>query len=524
MEQRTLLIVDDSAEDRAALIGHLNHDVNFEYRVIEATRIAEGLQEVAEAKPDCVVLNDAMPDGSGMDFLRGARDAHDCIPFPVVILTAAGNQQAAVALMKAGAQDYLVKAEATDDAIRLAVDNAIYKVQAERRLEEQRLELERLYREVRVNNDALRSANAAKDEFLAMLSHELRTPLAPVLSVVSATLADTPLSADLRETFSIIQRNVELEARLIDDLLDLTQIASGRLKIERKPVDIHACIESALDVCQHQIDDKKIVVHTELAAAEPTVLGDFSRLNQVLWNVLKNAVKFSPVNGRITLSTANDAGNVVVEVRDNGVGIEPERLATIFGAFSRGIPQPTATGLGLGLAITRAIVEGHGGEIRATSDGRNLGAVFHISLPGTKVAKAPIPPLPRDASAELRGKTIMVVEDHEDTRRVLARVLRRRGFGVIAAGSVEAAAAQFAASPPDLLICDIGLPDGTGWDLLEKLRPYGPIRAIAVSGYGMDSDVEKSREIGFTAHLTKPIDFPRLEAVIAEVLAAEAPH
>ena len=523
MEQRTLLIVDDSAEDRAALVGHLSRDANIDYRSVEAERIADALQLLAATKPDCVVLDDVMPDGTGLDFLRGARDAQDRIPFPVVILTAAGNPQAAVALMKAGAHDYLLKAEATDDAIRLAVNNAIYKAQAERRLDEQRLELERLYREARTNNDALRAANAAKDEFLAMLSHELRTPLAPVLSLVSATLGDTTLTPDLRETFSMIQRNVELEARLIDDLLDLTQIASGRLKISRNPVNLHTSIESALDVCQPQIDDKKITVHTELAAAQPTVLGDSPRLMQVLWNLVKNAVKFCAPGGRVEISTANDGNHVVIEIRDNGMGIEPEKLAGIFGAFSRGNPDPTGTGLGHGLAITRAIVEGHGGEIRAASEGKDRGAIFRVSLPTAMATEPPGEPVRVNPSMETRGRTIMVVEDHEDTRRVLARSLRRKGYGVTAAGSVEAAVAQFAASKPDLLITDIGLPDGTGWDLLEKLRPHGPVRAIAVSGYGMNADLEKSREIGFAAHLTKPIDFPRLESLIVEMLHTDAP-
>ena len=523
MEHRTLLIIDDSVEHRATLVGHLSRDTNFEYRVVEAGRIAEALRLLASAKPDCVVLDDAMPDGTALDFLRQARDAQDRIPFPVVILTAAGNQQVAVALMKAGAHDYLVKAEATDDAIRLAVNNAIYKVQAERRLDEQRLELERLYREARTNNDALRGANAAKDEFLAMLSHELRTPLAPVLSLVSATLDDPTLTPDLRETFAMIQRNVDLEARLIDDLLDLTQIASGRLKIARNPVNIHTCLEAALDVCQPQIDDKKITVHTELAATQPGVAGDFPRLTQVLWNLLKNAVKFSLPGGRVEIGTRNEEDRVVVEIRDNGMGIEPDRLAAIFGAFARGTPSPATTGLGLGLAITRAIVEGHGGEIRAASEGKDRGAVFRVSLPATSIDEPRSEPAARSQSERVRGKTVMVVEDHEDTRRVLARALRRKGYGVTAAGSVEAAVAQFAGSAPDLLISDIGLPDGTGWDLLEKLRPYGPVRAIAVSGYGMNADVEKSREIGFAAHLTKPIDFPRLEALIVEILNADAP-
>ncbi len=519
MEQRTLLIVDDSAEDRAAVARHIGSAPGFQYRILEAGLIEEGLRHLAE-KPDCVVLDQFLPDGDGLAFLRAARDEHGRVLHPVIILTDTGDQQAAVALMKAGAQDYLVKADATACAIRLAVNNAIYKVQAECRLEEQRLELERLYHEARSNNDALRVAGAAKDDFLAMLSHELRTPLSPVLSIVSATLGDASLSADLRETFAMIQRNVQLEARLIDDLLDLTQIASGRLAVEKQPVDAHSCIEAALDICQIGFEEKKIAVHTELAASQPTVLGEFARLTQVFWNLLKNAIKFSGPQGEVRISTGNDGDALIVEIRDAGAGIEPERLAGIFGAFGPIKPAPTATGLGLGLAITRAIVEAHGGHIRATSDGKGQGALFRICLPTTAATTLPAKASPAESGAPFRGKTILVVEDHEDTRRVLSRALRRKGYGVTVAGSVEAAVEQFTGSRADLVICDIGLPDGTGWDLMEKLRPHGPVRAIAVSGYGMTHDVEKSREVGFLEHLTKPLDFPRLEQLIREILAA----
>jgi CheY-like chemotaxis protein len=168
-------------------------------------------------------------------------------------------------------------------------------------------------------------------------------------------------------------------------------------------------------------------------------------------------------------------------------------------------------------------VEGHGGTIRAESDGQGRGTVFHICLPTTDAAP-PSPDSPtRVPLAAVRGKTILVVEDHEDTRRALARALRRRGFGVTAAGSVAAACEQYAAAPADLVICDIGLPDGTGWELMEKLRAQTPVRAIAVSGYGMDHDLERSERAGFVAHLTKPIDFPRLEAVIVEKLSETNP-
>ena len=522
MEQRTLLVIDGCAEDRARVAGHIQRDAEFEYRVIEAEKIAEGLAVLAETQPDCAILGEILPDGSSLDFLRAVCDEHGHLPFPAIILTDTGDREAAVALMKAGAFDYLVKSNAASDSIRLAVNSAIYKARTERHLLEQREELERLYAEARANNDALRAANAAKDDFLAMLSHELRTPLTPVLSLVSSTINDTALTPDLRETFSMIQRNVELEARLIDDLLDLTQIASGRLKIEKSPVDIHRCIEAALDVCHEGFAEKRITIRTELAAANPTVMGEFARLDQVFWNVLKNAVKFGKPNGQVRITTANEGSNVVVEIQDDGMGIEPRRLASIFGAFSPIKPQPTATGVGLGLAITRAIVEGHGGEIRAGSDGKGCGSVFRISLPASAGVAAPPSAAPRATSVSVRGKTILVVEDHDDTRRVLSRALRRRGFGVTAAGSVAAASEQFASSHADLIICDIGLPDGSGWDLMEELRPHGPVRAIAVSGFGMEHDVNKSREVGFIAHLTKPIDFTHLENLIVESLGSDS--
>jgi signal transduction histidine kinase len=523
MEQRTLLLIDDSADDRARVINHINRDAEFEYRVIEAGKVADALAALAEIRPDCVVLDHFLPDGNGLEFLKTVADEHGRLPFPAVVLADTGDQENAVALMKAGALDYIVKSNAAVDAVRLAVNSAIYKVRIERRIEEQRRELERLYAEARTNNDALRAANAAKDDFLAMLSHELRTPLTPVLSLVSSTVNEAGLTPDLRETFAMIQRNVELEARLIDDLLDLTQIASGRLQIDKSPVDLHHCIEAALDVCHEGFANKHITIRTELSAVETTVMGEFARLNQVFWNLLKNAVKFGKPHGSATITTANDGASIVVEIRDDGMGIAPERLDSIFGAFNPIKPQPTATGVGLGLAITRAIVEGHDGEIRAESDGRGCGAVFRICLPisaptrNAAGARLPV------SSAAIRGKTILVVEDHDDTRRVLSRALRRKGFGVTAAGSVAAAAEQFVALPADLIICDIGLPDGTGWDLLEKLRPHGPVRAIAVSGYGMDHDVNKSREVGFLAHLTKPIDFPKLERLIVEMLTPKSP-
>lgn len=525
MEQRTLMVVDANAADRANTIGQIRCDLNFCYQVTEAVTLAEALTAVENSHLDCVVIDQSLPDGTGLDFLLSVCDLHGHPPFPVIILTGSGDLESAVSLMKAGALDYLVKSNAATDAVRMAVNNAIYKVHVERRLEEQQMELKLLYNETSINNDALRAANATKDDFLAMLSHELRTPLTPVLSLVSSAINDQTLPSELRETFTIIQRNVELEARLIDDLLDLTQIASGRLKIEKTPVDLHRCIEAALDVCREGFGEKRISIRTDLAAPRPIVMGEFARLNQVFWNLLKNAVKYTRPHGHVTITTANDKTNIVIEISDDGQGIEPERLPSIFGTFQPIKPRPTDTGIGLGLAITRAIVEGHDGEICAESEGSEHGAIFRIRLP--VVPAAPAIADTRKGSIlgiALRGKTILVVEDHDDTRRALSRVLQRRGFDVLAAGSVAAAVKQFSANAPDLVICDIGLSDGTGWDLMKKLHQQGPVRAIAMSGYGMDHDVQKSREAGFVRHLTKPINISSLESTIAATLLEAPDH
>lgn len=518
MEQRTLLLVDGSTEERGRILRFIHADTRLAYRLIHAASIAGAVEMLRTVQPDCVIISETLPDGNCMDFILAVRGETGRLPFPTIILAESGDPEVAVSVMKAGALDYFVKSVTTVDEIRQAVGDAVGKRVAERRIEEQRVELERLYAEARANNEALRVANSAKDDFLAMLSHQLRTPLSPVLSIVSATLSQHALPPDLRETFSVIQRNIEIEARLIDDLLDLTQICSGRLKMEKSPVDLHDCLAASLDVCRESFEDKRITVRTELAAKNSFVLGEFARLSQAFWNILKNAVKFGAPHGNVLITSANEGPNIILWIHDDGVGIDPERLESIFGAFNPIKPQPTATGVGLGLAITRAIIEGHDGTIHAESQGAGRGAAFRLCLPvasRTQVAaKAPA----RGVNPALRGKTILIVEDQDDTRRVLSRALRMRGYGVTVATSVSDAAEQYIASPADFMICDIGLPDGTGWDLMEKLRPHGPVPAIAVSGYGMRHDVRKSREVGFLAHLTKPIDFPKLETLIAESL------
>lgn len=493
--------------------------------------VQESLRSLSIGVCDLVIFGPGVPREDTLHFLEAAEEHVDDSPTPgpaIVAFLSNGTTADRDVLRAAGVDVCLYTETLSAETLQLAIEHAEYRRNVQAELHKEHREMQRLDREaqgraeeLRIAKEAAERANAAKDDFLAALSHELRTPLTPVLSLVSASLTEPDLNPDLRETFEVIQRNIELEARFIDDLLDLTQISSGRLTLEKRPVDMHACIRHALQICNGGFLDRRITVSLDLQARSPIVMGDSARLHQVLWSLLKNAIKFTPPGGHVDIVTADDGGGLAIEVRDNGVGIESDRIISIFSAFSGRSGLVSGTGPGLGLAIARAIVEAHGGIIRVQSEGRNQGSVFRFKLPVTQETELSED---RPMSEEVRnysGHTVLVVEDHEDTRRVLSRALRRRGFGVTVAEGVESACEQFEHTRPDLVICDLGLPDGTGWDALRRLREFGPVKAIAMSGFGMDEDIQKSRDAGFAAHLTKPVNFPYLEDVLASILNEE---
>jgi signal transduction histidine kinase/DNA-binding response OmpR family regulator len=398
----------------------------------------------------------------------------------------------------------------------------------------------RLYCTLRQAKDAAVAANKAKDQFIAVLSHELRTPLTPVLTTVQDLERDDTLTADGRVAIQMVRRNVELEAKLIDDLLDLTRISKGKLRLTLGTVDAHALLNSVLEICESDIVSKRQQVKVELTAAKHHLRADSARLHQIFWNLIKNAVKFTPERGRIAVSTSNDeAGNFELRVTDTGIGIEPDVLPRIFDAFEQGEQAVTRQfgGLGLGLAITRALVEGHSGQIKAVSGGSGMGATFSVGLP-TVAAAPPSPPITQQAPASPKAMLnadvaapahlkILLVDDHEDTSRAMKRLLERVGYEVRTASSVAGAMESARRAPFDLLISDIGLPDGSGIELLRRLKEnlqHGrpPLKAIALSGFGMEEDLRRSREAGFVEHLTKPVDFEQLEAVIQQLTGVAA--
>ena len=363
-------------------------------------------------------------------------------------------------------------------------------------------------------------SNLAKDQFLAMLSHELRTPLTPVLASASALESDRISPESMSESVQIIRRNVELEARLIDDLLDLTRVSTGKVQLNLDIVDAHSLLRNALDICQADIEQKHLSLHLDLAAQKVHLLADPARVQQILWNLIKNAVKFTPREGEISIATSNDSdGQLLVEITDSGIGIEPEALPKIFDAFEQG-GRTKFGGLGLGLAISKTLAEAHQGTITAESAGRNLGSKFSVLLPtSTKTGTAAAPTVLL-ASRRRQGRRILLVEDHEDTNRSLTKLLRLRGYEVESADTIEGALALAATAQFDVLVSDIGLPDGTGIDLINRLRSDRPPFAIALTGFGMEDDLRKTQDAGFDHHLVKPIDVNKLDLLIQENASA----
>jgi hypothetical protein len=403
-------------------------------------------------------------------------------------------------------------------------------VSARRRAEEAQRQTEASLRsaaeELKRMKEVAESANRAKDHFLAVLSHELRTPLTPVLTTIQLLDRRTDLPADLREPLAMIRRNVALEARLIDDLLDLTRIARGKLELYFQPVDVHELLHQVLEICEPDIQTKRIGVTLELLAQRRRVQADPARLQQVLWNLLKNAVKFTPDGGHVEVGTSDGPdGTVRVRIADTGIGIEAGMLPQIFDAFEQGGQDVTRLfgGLGLGLAISKALVDLHGGAIAAESGGRGLGATFTLALAATAPAAAATSPLPSPATEAQSpaGLRILLVEDHADTREALSELLRMYGHDVQVAGSIAAALATAGAGRFDLVVSDLGLPDGSGLDLMPQIRALSPyeLKGICLTGYGMEEDIRKSREAGFLAHLTKPVNFQELAAVLGRIMA-----
>ena len=381
-------------------------------------------------------------------------------------------------------------------------------------------ERKRAEERLRAAKTAAEKANKAKDNFLALLSHELRTPLTPALAAASYIAEHEDLLPEFREELTAVWRNVQLEARLIDDLLDVTRIAQGKIDLRGETVDVHRILRDAVAISRNDMVEKRIELVMKLDATDRHVWADPVRIQQVFWNLINNAVKFTNPGGNITIRTFNEGKRFAFEIIDTGIGIDPDRQPDIFNAFDQGEPSITRQfgGLGLGLTISKTLLDMHGGTISVHSEGRNRGASFKVTL---AVVKAPVKTsasvngeLPHGSRKSLR---LLIVDDDADTRRILSRLLSKCGHDVATVDCAQSALELLGNERFDSLISDIGLPDTSGYELVREAKQRQPLKGIALSGFGMDEDVRRSMEAGFDYHLTKPIKFQDLESLLEKI-------
>jgi signal transduction histidine kinase/ActR/RegA family two-component response regulator len=359
-----------------------------------------------------------------------------------------------------------------------------------------------------------------KNEFLSKISHELRTPLAPVLMTSYALLLDDTLSKSQRADIEMIRTNIELEAKMIDELLDHTRVAGEKLPLRRESVDVHRVLDRVEKLARGA--GASLPIETVFRAANARVIGDAGRLEQAFWNVLRNSVKFTPPTGAIAIITSNpQPDRLRVRIIDSGLGIDPEELPRLFSGYESEQSEHGRhlNGVRLGLPIAKGIFDRHEGTIQAKSSGKNKGATFTIELPVTPAEVAPKPAAPAKTGTSSRALRILVVEDHESTATILTRLLRSAGHDVTTTLSASAAKALFERREFDLVIADLGLPDENGLDLFRYMKDRKATEGIALSGYGMQSNIDASLAAGFREHLVKPVDWPRLESVVNAVAA-----
>lgn len=379
------------------------------------------------------------------------------------------------------------------------------------------------------------AASKGKDHFLATLSHELRNPLNPVSLIAGEMLKDPSLDESSLKAWQLVQRNVAIQATLIDDLLDLSRITQGKMELHYLEIDAHQILRDAVETTRSAFEAKQITLKLSLDAKSAHVWGDLVRLQQVLWNLLSNAAKFTPGGGTVTLTSSNPgAESLEISVRDTGIGMSADELERVFRPFEQGDHSNDVIrsrgGLGLGLAITRQLLEMHAGSVRAESTGKGHGSAFTVSIPLTSSGLRPeasfVSQLRLAKSHETEGRAksttptkplkLLVVDDDASSRDTLARLLERRGHNVFTAGSLEEAREVASRESFEVLLADLGLPDGSGHELMIELRRDAsrttPLYGIAISGYGMAEDIAASRQAGFSAHIVKPISLDILDA------------
>ena len=518
-QDATILLVDDRDDKLLALETVL---AELGQKLVLARSGTEALRLLLQQTVAVIVLDVNMPGMDGFETAALIRQRPNSELTPIIFVSAVNYSETHLARgYSLGAVDYIMS-PIVPEILRAKVS---FFVELHKKTEQlrQQAEIQSRLTQAEAARMQAEAANSAKDRFLAMLSHELRTPLTPILFCASTLSTDENLPEYARKDLEVLARNVLLEARLIDDLLDIARINQGKFKLTLEQIDVHTLLDAAIGVCAEEIAGRNLRLCREFNATDAGVFGDSARLTQVFWNLIKNAAKFTPQGGEITICTSTVEASLLVRVVDSGIGIDRGALPKIFNPFEQ-IQPSQAGGLGLGLAISKAIIEQHNGSISARSEGLGCSTTFAVELPAITQSSQPervvalVPGSVLANDGEMR-EPILLVDDHLDTANALKIFLSRAGYTVVLAPDIQTALQCIERQTFGLLLCDLGLPDGRGEDLLQTLRKNGyKFPAVAVSGFGSEEDIARTRAAGFHAHLTKPVHPNRLKSAIEEAL------
>ncbi len=546
-----ILIVDDEPRNLAVLESILDDPG---YRLVRANSGDEALLALMADEFALLVLDVQMPGMSGFELAQLVKERRKTARIPIIFLTAYYNEiQHVLEGYGSGAVDYLHKpvnpavlrskvavfaqlyrqSRELERANRLLQAEVAERRRAEERLGELNASLDQRVTErtleLQASEGRLREANRRKDEFLATLAHELRNPLAPLRNAAHFLKLRGPATNDVQWASDVMDRQVSVMGRLIEDLMDVSRINQGRLELRRERVELEQVVADALETIQPQIAGAGHKLTVLQPRARLVLDADRGRLAQVLVNLLSNAAKYTDPGGAIELRVATDGGQAVISVHDNGIGIPAHRLENVFEMFSQEEPALARSrgGLGIGLSLTRKLVQLHGGSVTAHSEGPGQGSVFTVRLPLLAMDAEPAPDAADAAPASAGGGLrILVADDNRDAGSTLAILLQVMGHEVRDVGSGEEAIEVAAAFDPQLVLLDIGMPGLNGYDTCRRLRAQegGPGRTIvAVTGWGQPQDVARAGEAGFDHHLVKPVDVQALVEVIAARVKGAAP-
>src|SRR5690349_6233443 len=528
LDHARLLVVDDEENLRITTAAILEKEG---YAVDTASSGNEAISLLATADYDLVLTDLHMEAGEGLAVLNEIRRN---APLTIsVVLTGFASVESAIAALQEGAYDYLVKPcdiETMKHTIRRGVEHRklmLAEQKARADLEQLNLDLEQRIAErtaelTRLNVE-LAEANRAKDVFLATLSHELRTPLTPVVGWIKLLRSGNLDAKSVAQALDAIERNAWLQARLIDDLLDTSRIATGKLQFEPRPTDLNIAVKAALETVRSLAASRNIDLEVNLSPETLVVMGEPVRLQQIAWNLLSNAIKFTEPRGKVTVTTESNGLEARVRVDDSGIGISPDFLPHVFDRFRQadGSTSRRHGGLGLGLAIADALAKMHGGWLAAQSEGVGRGATFTLTIELALAERVATESVDQKVHS-LEGLEVLIVEDSPDTLLLLSTIFRREGANVATASSAAEALSSAVTNQPHIIVSDIGMPDVDGYQLLEQLRllpGLSEVPAIAVAGYASEEDRERALSVGYLALVPNPIDVDILFNLIHDLKA-----